>query len=1189
MTLNLYHPAYHDNGSSYNITGDKKLIYDIQPLLFPFSITGISGPILLSHSCKFYCLPHFNSLHHGYFSPNINITLFSLGHLQRNHGTYQSVNLPHHIGTNIYAPDKSLLDNPTLASNNTLPCSITFLQRNFLASSRPIALLGKSLIKPIITSEQIRRCQEVGKLISSLHQPSDLDLIRDLSHGKIASPLTSADVLLYRKLVGPSPSQLAGKYKTAPALPSDHPPATYCGEFIHIDGHPLSKPAIGGHTHEWLCLDEFSGKVDTILTRSNRTSDVYAALDYLFATEYEANGHIPGTVRGDDEAINESLRPLLGCRKPNPVKLQLNSPSLHAQRLERTKQTLDNRALSTLNDLPYILPPKFISYLNHSVAGALNNSIHDRIAPYTPNEIFKGIKQVSIPLPFGHSFMIPQFDDKRKRIATQSDTSYRFIPKMELGVVMGYDARSDSTKFLVDNGTVVSRSAKRLKSLLPSFIPFNWKSKPFYFPSVSLPTIPATSSPISDITVPSSTDVITSHTAPLSPSPSRSLSADTVVPLLYDSVSTVASTPVSDTIVSTSIIDADTSTPNTVSSNNNHFDIWSRPQFSRNLHLSTALAALTSQRIRTGAQNNKLVAQRLATARNRTYRNTFIDTSLSNASTTIEPQPPPPQPRSEVSAKVAISRWGIDKCRDAEAIQLSKIIDKYKSLRPLTDSQLEPNSVYLRSMSLFKQKSNGEINCRIPVDGSRQPTSTYDNTFATTSDITNRQFILSCVLKHAYDTHTIFHSFSGDIPAAFINDNPLTRSDTGGVQFFTRLPKDLINTALANKLMEIYMAHFGIKNANHLFDQKLHNLFITHGYYSTPSDARTYVKFCPHDPAARLIVNFHVDDFEGYSFSQTLTDEFHDILIKRYGDELTWDTPAKGICGTENLINSNGSYSLSMTKYFTKLLHKAGMDNVPPALTPSLPGLFHNDPSSPLLSPAKSAYFSSIVGALIYSFPNRGDFRKEITHLCSRNKAPTEADFSKLVHVLRYLKGNISDGPTFSSSFPHDPPGIPIIGNTDAAHGVHDNGASQSSHTLQIGHNNAPFLTHCKAENQYISPDPMTSEYVSCGRLCKNVVYYRQFAIELGWPQLTPSLIYTDSQSSINLTRAPIIPRKSRHILNQFHYQRSLFANGIILPTKVGSHDLVPDMMTKSDNKTNKFLYDRHLLFNHSAKTSPSA
>ena len=448
----------------------------------------------------------------------------------------------------IYSPDKSLLDSPNLASNNTLPCSIEFLQRNFLASSRflPTALLGKFNIKPIITSKQLRRCQEVSKLLSSLHQPSDQDLIRDLSYGKISSPLTATDVHLHRKLLGPSPNQLAGKYKTAPALTSDHPPATRCGEFIHIDGHPLSKPAIGGHTHEWVCLDEFSGKVDTILTRSNRAIDVYAALDYLFATEYEANGHIPGTVRGDDEAINESLRPFLGSRKPNPIKLQLNSPSLHAQRLERTKQTLDNRARSTVSELPFILPTKYVPYLNRSVADALNNSIHDRIAPNTPNEIFKGTKLDSIPLPFGRCYMIPQFDDKRKRMGTQLDTPWRLIPKVELGVVMGRDNHTSSTQFLVNNGNVISRSAKRLQPLQSSFIPFDWKVKP-YFPRVSLPS-PIATSP-SSVIVPAvspSTDIIT-------PPP-----------------------PLPDI-----------------------FDLWSRPMFTR---VPTSFTAISSQRVRTGAQ-----------------------------------------------------------------------------------------------------------------------------------------------------------------------------------------------------------------------------------------------------------------------------------------------------------------------------------------------------------------------------------------------------------------------------------------------------------------------------------------------------------------------------------------------------------------------------------------------------------
>jgi len=595
-------------------------------------------------------------------------------------------------------------------------------------------------------------CNSVSNLISSLHHPSDSDISRDLNLGKIPSTLTRADVTLNRTLRGPCPNQLAGKYKTAPAIPSTHAPATYCGEFIHIDGHLLSKPAIGGHTHEYLCVDEFSDKIDVVLSKSNRAADVYIALDYLFSTEYEAHGHIPGTVRADDEAINESLRPLLGARKPNPIKLLLNAPGLHAQRLERHKQTLDNRGLSTLSELPYILPTKLVPYLNRSVALALNNSIHDRIAPNTPNEIFKGTKYITneLPLPFGRSFMIPQFDDKRKRLGITHETPFKLIPKVELGVVMGPDTTTSTTKFLVSNGNIISRTSKRLHPLPLSFIPFDWKQKP-YFPCVNLPVLP-------------STNIVSTDNNQSQTNITNSISA---IPTIF---------PV------------------------NTLPTWSHPYFTHPTSFNATTSNNPTTHVRTGAQENKLAAQRLATTRNRLYRASLPFSNISNAPTSITPQPPPPQPRTEVSTKIAISRWGLPKCAAAEAIQLTKIMDTYKSFRPITRTQLEPNALFLRSMSLFKQKSNGEINCRIPVDGSHQPSNTYNSTFAATSDTTKRQFILSCMLKQAYDTQTQFHTFSGDIPAAFINDNPLTCSDTGGVQFFTRLPKDLINTKLADTL-----------------------------------------------------------------------------------------------------------------------------------------------------------------------------------------------------------------------------------------------------------------------------------------------------------------------------------------------------------------------------------------------------
>jgi hypothetical protein len=99
--------CYHDNASSYNVTNQLQLIYDVVPLASPISLDGISNGVRLTHSCKFRCLPPANNLNEGYYSPNIKFTLFSCGHLQRKGGIYASTNSTSRLGINLYYPDGS--------------------------------------------------------------------------------------------------------------------------------------------------------------------------------------------------------------------------------------------------------------------------------------------------------------------------------------------------------------------------------------------------------------------------------------------------------------------------------------------------------------------------------------------------------------------------------------------------------------------------------------------------------------------------------------------------------------------------------------------------------------------------------------------------------------------------------------------------------------------------------------------------------------------------------------------------------------------------------------------------------------------------------------------------------------------------------------------------------------------------
>lgn len=144
--------------------------------------------------------------------------------------------------------------------------------------------------------------------------------------------------------------------------------------------------------------------------------------------------------------------------------------------------------------------------------------------------------------------------------------------------------------------------------------------------------------------------------------------------------------------------------------------------------------------------------------------------------------------------------------RPAEDKEINKLLYRYKALRPISQSEVEPTAAYLRSMALYKLKlSTGVVAGRIPLDGSRQPADTYNDTFAATSDTFNRLFLLSVSLKDAAHRDCLRRLVigGGDIPAAFINNVKLTREHTGGRQIITRLPRDLLNKTLAGTLCAV--------------------------------------------------------------------------------------------------------------------------------------------------------------------------------------------------------------------------------------------------------------------------------------------------------------------------------------------------------------------------------------------------
>ena len=187
---------------------------------------------------------------------------------------------------------------------------------------------------------------------------------------------------------------------------------------------------------------------------------------------------------------------------------------------------------------------------------------------------------------------------------------------------------------------------------------------------------------------------------------------------------------------------------------------------------------------------------------------------------------------------------------------------------------------------------------------------------------------------------------------------------------------------------------------------------------------------------------------------------------------------------------------------------------------------------------------------------------------------------AKQIQLMRYLKAWPTLGPVFSADPASYPTGVTLYGASDSSHASHsEDGRSHSGYTIAVGGPlNTPFFVYSRVETGGIGISPHDSEYMTVSRLARMILYFRQFATDLGFPQPDPTPLATDSQTSIDLTVAPAVSKHSRHVRQHHHFLRDLYQQKEIVPTHVGTHDIVPNGLTKTLGPTD-FLYFRHQLF----------
>jgi hypothetical protein len=156
---------------------------------------------------------------------------------------------------------------------------------------------------------------------------------------------------------------------------------------------------------------------------------------------------------------------------------------------------------------------------------------------------------------------------------------------------------------------------------------------------------------------------------------------------------------------------------------------------------------------------------------------------------------------------------------------------------------------------------------------------------------------------------------------------------------------------------------------------------------------------------------------------------------------------------------------------------------------------------------------------------------------------------------------------------------IKLQSTVDVSHATHLDMKSHTGGTNSLSPTGASVLTICK--KQTITADSTAmAEFVGAHHISKAIAWIRDLLSELGFPQLEPTVLFEDNQSTIQLLNNPGNGGKTRYISLKYNIVREMIHNNEIQMVYLPSEEMTSDMLTKALGPT-QFVYLRKKLLGY--------
>ncbi|CAN6696160.1 unnamed protein product [Malus baccata var. baccata] len=331
------------------------------------------------------------------------------------------------------------------------------------------------------------------------------------------------------------------------------------------------------------------------------------------------------------------------------------------------------------------------------------------------------------------------------------------------------------------------------------------------------------------------------------------------------------------------------------------------------------------------------------------------------------------------------------------------------------------------------------------------------------------------------------------------------------------------------------------------------------GFKASTSDSSLFVKQCEND---MVILLLYVDDIiitsSNSSKVQRIITELSKVFELKDMGRLTY------FLGLQITYKSNGDIGVNQSKYVKDLLHKAGMDSCKPASTPSKPHthLLLNE-GDPLSDPT---LYRNIVGSLQYLTFTRPDIAYAVNTVCQFMAKPTEVHFGAVKRILRFLKGTMHHGITFSA---HTDVGIHAFSDADWVADLNTR-SSVTGYVVYIGSN--PVSWQSKKQDS-VSRSSTEAEYKALAHTAADIAWIRSVLKDMAVILNSSPVIYCDNKSAIAISANPVFHSRIKHLDTDYHFVREKVQQGDLQVHYLSTEDQTADILT---NRLHSPLFLKH-------------